>query len=141
MTKRFQLLLGLLVFVLGTTCSVFGNISVTIHLEKPIVMVKEKGPVGVWNYEVKGAEEAYRKGVLFVRQENGTYFVEVHLDNGVLNGQDVQVQGDTLKFIVNLDGVERVYVVLDTKDDIIFGEASSSQESFIVKGTRRLPPQ
>ncbi len=139
MIKRFQLLAGLLVFVFGTSFGAFALPHSEILVRESITV--NKGPLGVWDYEVKGTEDPYRKGVLFVRLENGEHIVEVHLGNGVLNGQDVQLQGDSLKFIVNLDGVERVAIVLQSKDDTIMGEASSSQGSFVINGTRRLPPQ
>ncbi len=135
----FQFIAGLFLFLLGTSVAVFATPSNHIPVFESVTL--NQGPIGVWEYEVEGTEDAYRKGVLFVRLENGTPIVEVHLSNGVLTGQDVQLQGDTLKFIVNLDGVERVAVVLKSKDDRMIGEASSSQGSFIIKGSRKLPPQ
>jgi hypothetical protein len=73
--------------------------------------------------------------------EKGIPVVEVHLGNGVLNGQDVQLKGNTLKFSVNIAGTERVSVVLNDEADTIQGQASSSQGSFTIKGIRKLPPQ
>lgn len=137
--KRFQLILGVLVLVFGTNLDSFAASDIQIPVNETTTL--NKGPLGVWDYEVEGTEDAYRKGVLFVRLENGKHFVEVHLGNGVLNGQDVQLKGDTLKFIVNLDGVERVAIVLQSKEDSIIGEASSSQGNFTIRGTRKLPPQ
>lgn len=141
MIKRFQILTGLSLFFLGTSFSAIAAPSIKAPIADSITLVADKGPLGVWDYEVQGTEEAYRKGVLFVRLENGQHIVEVHLGNGVLNGQDVQVQGDTVKFTVNIEGTERVSVVLNATADTMLGKASSSQGSFTIKGKRRLPPQ
>lgn len=141
MIRRIQFFTGLLIFVFATSFGVQAAASVTNPggaLQNPLVA---DGPMGVWDYEVEGTEDAYRTGTLFVRKENGAPIVEVHLGNGVLIGQDVQVQGNTLKFMLNLDGVERVSVVLNVEKDVILGEVTSSQGSFTIKGTRKLPPQ
>jgi hypothetical protein len=139
MIKRFQFLAGFLFIISGTSGGVFA--APNNHNLEVATVILEQGPIGVWEYEVEGTEDAYKKGVLFVRLENGTPIVEVHLGNGVLNGQDIQLQGDTLKFIVNLDGVERVAIVLKSTGDTIIGEASSGQGSFRIKGTRKSPPR
>ena len=141
MMRRFQFLAGLLVFTLTSSYGVFATPSNFVSITESILTVVDKGVVGVWDYEVEGTEDAYRKGVLFVRMENGAPIVEVHLGNGVLNGQDVQLKGNTLKFIVNIEGTERVSVVLNAAADTIQGQASSSQGSFTIKGIRKLPPQ
>jgi hypothetical protein len=141
MIRRFQFLAGLLVFVLTTSYAVCAAPINLIPITESLTTVVNKGVVGVWDYEVEGTEDAYRKGVLFVRMENGAPIVEVHLGNGVLTGQDVQLKGNTLKFIVNIEGTERVSVVLNAAADTIQGQASSSQGSFTIKGIRKLPPQ
>ncbi len=138
---RFQFLVVLLVFVLTTSYGVLPVPSNLAPVTASLPTVVDKGVVGVWDYEVEGTEDAYRKGVLFVRMEKGMPVVEVHLGNGVLTGQNVKIVGDTLNFMVNLDGVERIAIVLNAKDDKILGEASSSQGSFPISGTRKLPPQ
>lgn len=137
--KRFRFLTGFLLFIFGTGIGVFA--APIQHIPAVESVIIDQGPIGVWDYEVEGTEDAYRKGVLFVRLENGTPIVEVHLGNGVLNGQDVKLEGDTLKFKVNVDGVERVAVVLKSEGNTIVGEASSGQGNFMVKGTRKLPPR
>jgi len=141
MINRFQILAGFFVFVLGTSFTAFAIPGIQGESVESITTVADEGPVGVWDYEVSGTEEAYRKGVLFVRLEKGKHIVEVHLGNGVLNGQDVEVEGNTLKFRVNIEGTERVSVVLNATSDTMQGQASSSQGSFTIKGTRKLPPR
>lgn len=142
MIKRIHFLAGCLVFLL--TASYNGHAATrdtALKTNVLTVVTTKNGPLGVWDYEVSGTEDAYKKGVLFVRLENGQHKVEVHLGNGVLNGQDVEVNGNTLKFMVNIDGVERVAVVLNANEDSLVGEASSSQGTFKIKGSRKLPPQ
>lgn len=139
MIKRLQFLAGFFLFIFGTGVGVFAAPVDSIPVVASIAF--DQGPIGVWEYEVEGTEEAYKKGVLFVRLESGTPIVEVHLGNGVLNGQDVKLEGDTLKFMVNVDGIERVAVVLKSEGDTIIGEASSGQGNFTVKGSRKLPPR
>jgi hypothetical protein len=141
MIRRFQFLAGFLVFVLTTSYGVCAAPINLIPQTESLTTVMDKGVLGVWDYEVEGTEDAYRKGVLFVRMEKGIPVVEVHLGNGVLNGQDVQLKGNTLKFSVNIAGTERVSVVLNDEADTIQGQASSSQGSFTIKGIRKLPPQ
>lgn len=142
MIRRFQFLATCLMYVLIASYSCYAAPSNNVLMIEFLTSITANdGPLGTWDYEVKGTEEAYRKGVLFVRLENGQHFVEVHLGNGVLNGDDVKIEGNTLKFIVNLDGVQRVTVVLNANEDTIVGEASSSQGSFNITGSRKLPPQ
>lgn len=98
-------------------------------------------PLGVWIYKVAGAGEKYEKGVLFIRKENENYILEVQLSNGTLTGQDVQVEGDSVKFNLNIEGVERVSIVLEVKDNTISGKSYSSHGMYEITGTRKLPKE
>jgi hypothetical protein len=51
------------------------------------------------------------------------------------------VQGNTIKFTLNLDGLERVSVVLNADNDVVLGQVTTDQGSYTIKGTRKLPPQ
>lgn len=141
MIRRFQFIAGLLILVVTTSFSTYAKTSgMTPKLELRTMTVDEES-IGVWDYEVEGTEDTYRKGVLFVRKENGVHLVEVHLGSGVLNGQDVQVQGNSLKFTLNLDGLERVSVVLNADKNVILGQVTTGQDTYTIKGKRKLPPQ
>lgn len=98
-------------------------------------------PIGVWEYTVFGAEAPYDKGVLFVKDVNGVKKVDVQLRYGTLTGQDVEVNDNTIKFNINIEGIERVSVVLLVAEDDISGEAYSNQGTFKIQGKRKLPPQ
>lgn len=141
MIRRFQFLVGLLILILTTSFNAYAEASNLYPAKVQHTMSINEGPVGVWDYEVEGTEDTYRTGVLFIRKENGAHLVEVHLGNGVLNGQDVQVQGNTIKFTLNLDGLERVSVVLNADNDVVLGQVTTDQGSYTIKGTRKLPPQ
>ncbi|MFX0555222.1 hypothetical protein ACOCEA_00390 [Maribacter sp. CXY002] len=99
----------------------------------------ENNPIGVWEYTVFGAEAPYEKGVLFVENNNGAHKVDIQLSNGTLTGQDVEVRENTIKFNMNIEGMERVSVVLWVSNDDISGEAYSNQGTFKIQGKRKLP--
>lgn len=139
--RRLPFLAGLLFFGLTINFSAGASSGHTVPETDWQNLVVADGPIGVWDYEVEGTEDAYRSGILFVRKENGSHAVEVHLGSGVLNGQDVQVQGNTLKFNLNLDGVERVSVVLNVEKDRILGQVIYPQGTFTIKGNRKLAPR
>lgn len=98
-------------------------------------------PIGVWDYMVAGAGSEYEKGLLFIRKENENYVVEVQLSAGVLTGQDVQIEGDSIKFNIIIEGTDRVSVVLQVADDTISGNSYSSQGNFKIVGKRKLPQE
>jgi hypothetical protein len=102
-------------------------------------MVFDGNPVGVWDYTVTGAGPEYEKGVLFIRKDKSGYVVEVNLGNGTLTGQDVQIEGSSVKFNIILEGTERVSVVLQVVDDSIVGKSYSSQGTYNIQGTRKIP--
>lgn len=138
---RFRFLAGLLVLVSCISVGAQAAVSKTVPVGEPMNLLVADGPIGVWDYEVAGTEDAYGSGILFVRKENGVHVVEVHLGSGVLNGQDVQVQGNTLNFTLNLDGVERVSVVLNVEKDSILGQISYPHGTFTMNGNRKLAPR
>ncbi|MFS4456084.1 hypothetical protein [Maribacter sp. 2304DJ31-5] len=98
-------------------------------------------PIGIWKYFVEGVGPEYEEGILFVRKENGKYKIEIQLSSGALTGQDVQIQEDNIKFNMNIEGVERISVVLQVKGNTLLGEAYSGQRTYKVKGKRKLPPE
>jgi len=101
----------------------------------------EESPIGVWLYNAEGISEAYRTGVFFIRKENGEYIVDVQLDTGSLSGQDVEITTDMIKFNMNIEGLERVSVVLMVKGNTLEGETSSARGVFKIKGVKKIPPQ
>ncbi|WP_047246117.1 hypothetical protein [Maribacter thermophilus] len=101
-----------------------------------------QGPVGVWVYTVSNADPEYSNGVLYIEEkEKGMYTVSVQLKNGTLTGQDVEVDGNTIKFGMNIEGVERVLVELKVDGNLIKGEVYTSQGPLKIEGNRKLPPK
>lgn len=102
----------------------------------------EDSPLGVWVYSVSDADPEYSNGVLYIEEKKkGTYAVFVQLKNGTLTGQDVEVEGNTVKFGMNIEGVERVVVELEVKGDFLKGEVYTSQGPLKIEGNRKLPPK
>ena len=135
-------------FFIGTFSFLFiQNMSASIlHVTKTLVVIQKINPVnvdpiGVWDYTVVGAGSEYEKGLLFIRKENENYVVEVQLSTGVLTGQDVQIEGDTVKFNIIIEGTDRVSVVLQVEDDTISGNSYSSQGNYKIVGKRKLPQE
>ncbi|WP_396635370.1 hypothetical protein [Maribacter sp. R77961] len=103
--------------------------------------IKTENPFGVWIYNAEGTSPEYKTGVFFIREENGKHIVEVQLETGTLTGQDVQVNKNMIKFNMNIEGLERISVVLMIKGNIIEGETSSTRGTYKIRGTRKMPPQ
>ncbi|RRQ49212.1 hypothetical protein DZC72_00860 [Maribacter algicola] len=97
--------------------------------------------VGIWSYRVADIDNGYEEGLLIVDKMEGLYAVQVQLQNrGSLNAYDVLVEGDVMQFHVNLDGVERVGVVLGIKGKELEGQVITGEGSrFSVKGAKQLP--
>ncbi|WP_125221046.1 hypothetical protein [Maribacter algicola] len=127
-------LLLLLVFFTGTAQDVLRSTSNDQILEPTDL-------VGIWSYRVADIDNGYEEGLLIVDKMEGLYAVQVQLQNrGSLNAYDVLVEGDVMQFHVNLDGVERVGVVLGIKGKELEGQVITGEGSrFSVKGAKQLP--
>ncbi|KAA2218341.1 hypothetical protein F0361_01585 [Maribacter flavus] len=97
--------------------------------------------VGIWSYRVAGVDNGYEEGLLIVDKMEDGFTVQVQLQNrGSLNAYDVLVEGDKMQFHVNLDGVERVGVVLRIKEKELEGQVITEEGSrFSIKGVKKLP--
>ena len=141
MRRNFLFFIGIFSFLF------IQNMSASIlHATKTLVAIQNINtvnvdPIGVWDYTVAGAGSEYEKGLLFIRKENENYIVEVQLSAGVLTGQDVQIEGDTVKFNIIIEGTDRVSVVLQVADDEISGNSYSSQGNYKIVGKRKLPQE
>ena len=89
-----------------------------------------------WVLDVSFREDDSR-----IRRENGAYIVDVQLASGALSGQDVQIEGDTIKFNMNIGGVERVSMLLVVAGNKISGDTYATKGNYKIKGIRKLPPQ
>ncbi|MFS4417225.1 hypothetical protein [Maribacter sp. 2307ULW6-5] len=94
---------------------------------------------GAWAYEAEGVDYPYRKGTLLIGRKNEAYTVQVNLPQGSMDGYQVTVKDGTIRFFLNVDGVERVAVSLEQKGDTLQGKAVTSQGTFSVTAQRKLP--
>jgi hypothetical protein len=131
-------LLLLLEFFTGTAQDGFGNTGNDKTNDKTLELTDL---VGIWSYRVAGINNGYEEGFLIIDKMEGQYTVQVQLQNrGSLNAYDVLVEGDKMQFHVNLDGVERVGVVLGIKGKELEGQVITGEGSrFSVKGAKQLP--
>ncbi len=110
------------------------------RLQLQITEVQERDPLaGIWNYEVLGVVNGYEKGLLIITKSNGDYIVEVVLDQGSLPTYDVGVMDNTIQFLVNIDGTERVAVVLEVNGHEFKGEAITKEGRYSLNGTKKFP--
>jgi hypothetical protein len=96
---------------------------------------------GIWSFRVPGAENGYEKGLLVISKTKAGYGLQVDLENGSLTAYDVLAEGNDLQFHVNLDGVERIGVVLRFTGHQLKGQAIAKAVTYAINGTRQLPEQ
>ncbi|WP_419214032.1 hypothetical protein ACNR9Q_07725 [Maribacter sp. X9] len=95
--------------------------------------------LGAWSYTMSNVKSPYKAGVLFISKIDGVYRIDVKFSNGILTGQDVVINGNQVKFNVNISGVERVSFTLEVEGDLIVGGSHSAKGSCQILGTRQLP--
>lgn len=107
-----------------------------------IAVNTEKSVYGIWNCSVLGATPEYQNSTLFISTgENGTAALVVQLSTGTIVGHDVEITETTVKFNLNIEGVDRVSVILEMIDDTLKGYAITSEGNLAVTCTRKTPPQ
>ncbi|WP_036152509.1 hypothetical protein [Maribacter forsetii] len=97
--------------------------------------------LGVWKYTMTNVDEPYEKGMFFITKKGDSYDVAVKLGTGVLTGQDIVVQNNSINFNVNFEGLKRVSFVLKVEGDVIMGEGYSAKGTSEILGVRQLPGQ
>ncbi|WP_405380938.1 hypothetical protein [Maribacter sp. LLG6340-A2] len=97
--------------------------------------------LGVWRFSFgsESINEVYKDGVLFVTKQNGKYDIAMKFKNGILTGQDVVISEDSIKFNVNIDGLERVSFVLLLDGNRIMGQSYSAKGASKIFGVRQVP--
>ncbi|MDO6603202.1 hypothetical protein [Arenibacter palladensis] len=95
-----------------------------------------KSPIGTWEYTVADVPYEYSAGVLIITKEKNEYKVLVKVNNNTLTASDVKVNDDKVNFSVYIEG-GKVQVSLQVKDDILNGNANSSEGSFSLKGKKK----
>lgn len=95
-----------------------------------------KSPIGTWEYTVADVPYEYSAGVLIITKEKNEYKVLVKVNNNTLTASDVKVNDDKVNFSVYIEG-GKVQVSLQVKDDVLNGNANSSEGSFSLKGKKK----
>ncbi|MEG3657233.1 hypothetical protein V5097_07455 [Arenibacter palladensis] len=95
-----------------------------------------KSPIGTWEYTVTDVPYEYSAGVLIITKEKNEYKVLVKVNNNTLTASDVKVNDDKVNFSVYIEG-GKVQVSLQVKDDVLNGNANSSEGSFSLKGKKK----
>ncbi|MCK0189393.1 hypothetical protein [Arenibacter sp. F20364] len=94
-----------------------------------------KSPIGTWEYTVDDVPYEYSVGVLIITKEKEEYKVVVKANYNTLTASEVKVNENNVNFSVYIDG-GKVQVSLQVKDDIINGNANSTEGTFSLKGKR-----
>jgi|TARA_R110000744_G_scaffold94288_7_gene182066 hypothetical protein len=94
-----------------------------------------KSPIGTWEYTVEDVPYEYSAGVLIITKEKEEYKVVVKVNYNTLTASDVKVNENEVNFSVYIEG-GKVQVSLQVKDDLINGNANSTEGSFSLKGKR-----
>ncbi|MEQ8220021.1 MAG: hypothetical protein RIM68_03050 [Arenibacter sp.] len=94
-----------------------------------------KSPIGTWEYSVEDVPYEYSAGVLIITKEKEEYKVVVKVNYNTLTASDVKVNENEVNFSVYIEG-GKVQVSLQVKDDLISGNANSTEGSFSLKGKR-----
>lgn len=94
--------------------------------------------VGAWEYTVENAPPEYSEGIISISNENDAYAVQVQLSAGMLQGDNVSVDGNKIMFNLLIEG-SSVSVVLTAEGDTISGESTSSDGVYSIAGQRIKP--
>jgi hypothetical protein len=93
--------------------------------------------LGAYEYTVENVPYEYSKGVLIIAKLSDTYTVKVKVTAGELEGEDVQVVDNSIKFKVFIEG-QTVAVDLTVDGDIISGKSTSYDGTFYIQGKRHV---
>lgn len=97
--------------------------------------------IGGWEYTVAGAPEGYNKGLMMIVNQAGAYKVQVQINGGAVNGENVVVKGNKITFTVNVEG-ETVSVALEAKGSKLSGTSKSpSNGTMNITGVKSISPQ
>lgn len=112
----------------------------TIETDKSDVSITKDELIGTWFYTVENVDYQYSKGALLITKENENYNVQVQLSQGVISGDEIEVNGNTITFSVNIEG-QTIAVKLTVEGEKISGESSSADGVFKIVGTRQVLPE
>ncbi len=130
---------GFLLMVFALVCMP-NEIAANSESNETAIIVKDD-LIGGWEYTVEGAAEGYDKGLLMIVNQGGVYKVQVQINGGAVNGENVAVKGNKITFTVNVEG-ETVAVALQAKGSKLSGTCiSPSNGTMNITGVKSISPQ
>lgn len=96
--------------------------------------------IGYWEYHVPGVDPMYQNGILHVAKQEGNITVNIELPNGSIPTEDVEVNGNEIKFALYVEG-GRVEVAVVFEGDTLTGSGSSDSGPFTLTGSRKAKPE
>lgn len=98
------------------------------------------GIIGYWEYYVSSVDPAYQNGIMHISKEDGNYAVNLELPGGTIPTEDVEVNGNEIKFALYVEGTRvEVNVVID--GDTLTGSGTTDQGPFTLTGIRKAKPE
>jgi len=97
--------------------------------------------VGGWEYTVEGAPEGYNKGLMMIVKQGEIFKVQVQLNGGAVNGENIVVKGNAITFNLVVEG-ESVAVALEAKGSKMTGTSTSSANGVMqITAIKTISPQ
>ncbi|MGI9552781.1 MAG: hypothetical protein ACR2MT_16375 [Aurantibacter sp.] len=100
------------------------------------IVVLSDGILGSWDYNVPGVDPAYQNGIMHVAKEGDNYVVNIELPGGAIPTEDVEVNGNEVKFALYVEG-GRVEVTVIFDEDTLTGSGTSDGGPFTLTGSRK----
>ena len=131
-------------FLLMTFALVSTPLSMSANVQNnasETMLIAKDALVGGWEYTVAGAPEGYNKGFMMIVNQDGVYKVQVQINGGAINGENVVVKGNKVTFTVAVEG-ETVTVALEAKGSKITGTSvSPSNGTMNISGIKTISPE
>jgi len=141
--KNFKQIIVGFTLMLGALMCMPANAIANMNgdLSSEVVSVVKENLIGGWEYTVTGAPEGYDKGLMMIVKQAGTYKVQVQLNGGAINGENVVVKGNKITFDLTVEG-EFVAVSLEAKGSKINGTSTSASNGVMkITAIKSISPQ
>lgn len=117
------------------------NVQANSEKENNNVMIELNDDlIGYWEYHVPGVDPMYQDGVMHITKEDGNFAVNLELPNGMIPTEDVEVNGNEIKFALYVEG-GRVDVNIVFEGDTLTGSGTSDGGPFTLTGSRKAKPE
>lgn len=141
--KNFKQTIVGFTLMLGALMCMPANAIANMHgdLSSDVASVEKENLIGGWEYTVAGAPEGYDKGLMMIVKQAGIYKVQVQLNGGAFNGENVVVKRNKITFDLIVEG-EFVAVALEAKGSKITGTSTSASNGVMkITAIKSISPQ